>query len=88
MKWGNYHYFHPTHFTFVEATGTKEECMKTFRNQQEKFPTSLFGTCIFEWDYSDPDNCYVLIRRFVTERTCREHCNFPPTYKREGRAIE
>ena len=88
MKWGNYHYFHPMHFINLEVEGTKEECLQAFETQKELFPSMTFGTCISERDFTDPENCYILIRRFVNERACKTHCNFPPTYKREGRVIE
>ena len=88
MRWNNYHYFHPIHFVYVEVEGTREECLEAFEAQKKVFPQMVFGTCIHESDFSDPENSFILIRRFVSARTCATHCTFPPTYKREGRTIE
>ena len=88
MSWKNYRYFSSIHFVYVEVEGTKQECMEAFEAQKEIFPPMVFGTCIRESDYSDPENSYILIRRFVDAKTCAAHCTFPSTYKRQGRIIE
>ena len=88
MRWNNYHYYHPIHFVFTEFRGTKDQCMAAFNKQREQYPQNLFATTIASSDLSDENNSYVLIRRFVSEETCRTHLKFPPTYVREGRSIE
>ena len=88
MKWDNYYYFYSGHYVHLQVEGTKEECLESFEKQKEKFPMMQYGTHIHEKDFSDPEDCYVVIRRFVDIATCQKHCTFPPTYKREGRTIE
>ena len=86
FEYNGFKYWDKEHYVVSTVSGTLEQCLDTFREQQSIYPTFQFGTHISKKS-CDHDQCSIEIRRFKTKDLCKKHLEFPPTYVREGKVL-
>ena len=80
-------YWDASHYEFKEVSGSEEACMKAFNEELQQYPNMQYGTTVYAKEFDKAGQCRVTIKRFKTKDLCRKHCQFPPTYVREGKVL-
>jgi len=84
----HFSYWDPEHYNIKVVTGSEASCMKVFYHDVEKYPTFLYGTCIWSKSFDKKGaQCEIVIKRFKTKELCRRHTEYPPTYVRAGKVL-
>jgi hypothetical protein len=84
----SFNYWGKEHFDVKVVSGSEKACMIVFKDDISKYPTMLYGTRIISKKFDVPGSeCTIVICKFKTKEICRKHCEFPPTYIREGKVL-
>tara|TARA_R110001583_G_scaffold107238_1_gene255808 strand:+ start:156 stop:437 length:282 start_codon:yes stop_codon:yes gene_type:complete len=80
LNWFDEEYYDSHEIT----AGSKEAIVTAFHEMiLITWPNKKFGTTLRNIRQKE-NEWYADIRRFKTEALCRQHCNFPSTFKRTG----